>query len=263
MGNIIIPRDAFPSKAYEVELREPLFRDRVLARRRHPGEDSRCGYTVQDLLCAMCLVSVNGQPIPDGPFPIIDRLKGIPLADAQFLITVFLSAFTVDEELAAKAKDMADKFRQSACVNFTISEADMPSGKFSVTFTNPVMEDTMRLERIYPGEQSNCGYSFEELVFADSIVAVNGEPVKKPRDPVDVIMDWPHIDAQFACAVFLKVAYIDQQKGREAERLGKLLRSGLHKPAESRNSATTKRTSSPTVYSKPADSTKDSLPNSD
>lgn len=257
MSTIVIPRDMFPSGRYDVEMREPLFRDRVLARRRHPGEDSRCGYTVQDLLCAMCLVSVNGQKVPEGPFPVIDRLKGVPVADLQFLMSVFLSAFTVDEELAERAKELGEQFRRSAATTYVIPAEQMPSGKFSVTFTEAVMEDVMRLERAYPGENA-CGYAFEELVFADSIVAIDGEPVKKPRDPVELIMDWPHLDAQFAYAVFLKVCYIDAQRGREGERLGKSLRSGLYRAADSKPSSGSKRASSTSDSSKSASSTSDS-----
>jgi len=253
-ATITIPKEAFPSGQYEVVLRSPSFKDRILARKKHPGEDSRCGYTVQDLLCAMCLVSVNGQEIPQGPFEVIDRLKQIPLADSQFLLTVFLSAFTVDEELAAKAKSLADKFRQEPVNQYTISAADMPTGEFSVTFTEPLMEDTMKLERLYPGE--NCGYSFEEMVFADSIVAVGGEPVKRSNDPIQTILDWSHLDAQFACAVFLKLSYIDQAKGREGERLGKSLRSGLYKQSGMKGSAVTPQTPSVRVSSKPVSSTK-------
>ena len=259
---ITIPKDAFPSGQYEVTLKAPTFKDRVLARKKHPGEDSRCGYTVQDLLCAMCLHSVNGREVPQGPFEVIDRLKQIPLADSQFLLTVFLSTFTVDEELAAKAKELADKFRSQGTQQCTIPAVDMPTGGFSVTFVEPVMEDSMRLERLYPGENSNCGYSFEEMVFADSIIAVDGNPVRKTNDPIQLIMDWNHLDAQFACAVFLKVAYIDQQRGREGERLGKSLRSGLYKVDATKGSGVTAQTSSVRVSSKPA-STKDTSANSD
>jgi len=261
MSTITIPKEAFPSGQYEVVLRSPSFKDRLLARKKHPGEDSKCGYTVQDLLCAMCLVSVNGREIPQGPFEVIDRLKQIPLADSQFLLTVFLSAFTVDEELATKAKNLADKFRQDAMQQCTIPATEMPTGEFSVTFTEPVMEDTMRLERLFPGE--NCGYSFEEMVFADSIVAVNGEPVKRTNDPIQLIAEWSHLDAQFACAVFLKVAYIDQTKGREGERLGKSLRTGLYKPSGGKSTAVTSQTTSVRASSKPVPSTKDSSPASE
>jgi len=123
-----------------------------------------------------------------------------------------------------------------------------------VTFAEPVMEDTMRLERLYPGD--NCGYSFEEMVFADSILAVNGEPVKRTNDPIQTILNWNHLDAQFACAVFLKVSYIDQQKGREGERLGKSLRTGLYKAGGTRGPNATAPTPSVRVSSKPVNSPK-------
>lgn len=255
MANIVIPKEAFPTGRFEVELREPLFKDRLNARRRHPGDSANCGYTVQDLMTAMCLEKVNGQPLPGGPTDIIDRIRQMPLADSQFLITTFISAFVLDEELAQKAKEIADGFRTQTVANYTIRAEDMPSGLFSVTFTEPVMEDSMRLEMAYPGEDSKCGYTFEEMVFADSIIAIDGQAVKKTRDPIEVIQDWPHLDANFASAVVLKIAYIDRNKGKDAERLGKSLRTGLYKKDVGNGTAVTSRVSSAKSSSKPATTT--------
>jgi hypothetical protein len=233
---ITIPAAHFPSGNYEVILREPLFKDRREANRRHPGEESRVGYTLQELLCAMCLHSVNGQEFDDSVMDIMERLRGIPHLDGQFLIAVFVSTFTMDAELIQQAKEVADGFIQSGQMVCTIPEKVLPSHKHTVSFQRPSLGGRMDLERIYPGEDSNCGYTFEELFFSSSLVSIDGEPVPGRRTAnalIETLDNWTHLDAQFAMSVFVRSVSIDRERMQTASQLGKDYRAGFSNPKDS------------------------------
>jgi hypothetical protein len=101
----------------------------------------------------------------------------------------------------------------------------------------------MSLERKYPGNDSNCGYTFEEMLFAASLTHIDGVPVDSPRDVITLLDEWRHIDAQFALTVFINAVTIDRQEVKDAKHLGKLLLEELSTPEPSTNgnSHSTKR----------------------
>lgn len=249
---ITIPADAFPSQQVEVVLREPLFVDQMESVRRHPSRNERVGYSQQELLCSMCIESINGAKMydPADPMSVMSQLAH---DDAQFLMAVFLSTFTLDEELDNFAKTIADKVRSSGKTVCTITNEEMPSGGRSVSFSLPSLGDRVAVERRYPGEESNCGYSFEHLFLVHRFETINGQPLPKVKEPIDLIRDWPLLDVQFTLAVFLKCAAIDNSKWDSAKAMGKDFRSSIYSKKTPATTASTKSATSARGSSKSVD----------
>lgn len=244
---ITIPAQSFPSQKVEVVLREPLFSDQMEASRRHPGRNERVGYSQQELLCALCIEAINGAKVynPTDPMTAMGELAH---EDAQYLMAVFLATFTLDEELDNYAKTLADRVRDGGKRVCTIGLKEMPSGERAVSFSLPSLGDRVAVERRYPGEDSNCGYSFEHLFLAHRLETINGEALPKVKEPIDLLRDWPLLDLQFTLAVFLKCAAIDNSKWDDAKAMGKDFRSSLYG----------KKAPATTVSTKPATSVPDS-----
>lgn len=248
---ITIPADAFPSQKVEVVLREPLFLDQMEAVRRHPSRNEKVGYSQQELLCSMCIESINGAKMynPADPMSAMSQLAH---DDAQFLMAVFLSTFTLDEELDNFAKTIADRVRTSGKTVCVITTEEMPSGSRSVSFSLPSLGDRVAVERRYPGEESNCGYSFEHLFLAYRLETIDGQPLPKVKEPIDLIRDWPLLDVQFTLAVFLKCAAIDNSKWDSAKAMGKDFRSSIYGKKTPATTAPTKSATSVPVSSESA-----------
>jgi hypothetical protein len=221
-----ISAESMPTKSYSVTFREPLFKDRREASRRYPGQQA--GYSMEELLLATCITGINNQPFPPIPRDPIQNYKELPLVDGQYLLAVFLGMFTLDQELSDQAKELGTKFKLTPSFNNCVNKEDMPLKEFSVSFRPAQAYDRIENDRRYPGANSNCGYSLEEMLFADCITAVDGEPISnKPKDVISLIDDWKHIDAQFAIAVFINTVTIDENDTKQAKSLGKSLRAGI------------------------------------
>jgi len=230
MNTFTLPADRLPSKAFSLSFKEPTFRDRREVSAAYPTKETRPGYSLDELLFATSITAVNGieltQSAPRDP---IELLKEMPQADEQYALMVFLSMFTLDEELEKSSRQLGTAFKTLLDVQHTIKKDQMPRQKFSVTFRKLVSGQRMALERHYPGLDSNCGYSFDEMLLAASITHVDGhpvEPVSNARDIIGRLDGWSHLDAQFASNVFLNAVTIDKQEAQDAKDLGKLLLQG-------------------------------------
>lgn len=227
----VIEAQDIPTKGYSLTIKEPLFADRREASKRVPV-DKNIGYSVDQLLLSMCIYGVNGKAIPPAPRDPIYKLKDLPTDDGQFVLQYFLGAFSIDEELADEIKAFCDSLKGSTNSHYTIPSHMFPSGERTVTFKCITSGEQFDQDRVYPGEDSGCGYSLEELLFAAAIVEVDNKAVDKQKLPIDLLNDWPLIDVSVGLAIFLNICYIDKEQKKKARELGKLSRM---KPAESKD----------------------------
>lgn len=226
MKKFTLPADKLPSCQVALTFREPMFQDRrEVTRRFSPNQ----GYSLDELLVSTCLVAVNGQELSAQPQDPMDILRELPQADEQYVLLVFLSMFTLDEELSEVARQIGTKFKLVLEQQHTITRDQMPSKSYSVTFRKLTSGERMKLERRYPGSDSNCGYSFDEMLFAYSVTAIDGNPVEavNPKDVISTLDDWTHLDFQFASTVFLNAVTVDRDDANEAKQLGKSLRQEM------------------------------------
>jgi len=222
-----IPVENMPTRTFSLTLKEPLFKDRREVSRRYPGQQS--GYSMEELLLSTSITAINNNQIPSLPRDPIQNYKELPLLDAQYALAVFLSMFTLDQELSDAAKEIGTKFKNTYSPQYIVEKEDMPLKEFSFTFRPPLAYDRIEIDRRYAGANSNCGYSLEEMIFADCITAIDGNPVlSKPKDVITLIDNWTHLDAQFAIAIFLNTVSIDDSDSKTAKSLGKFLRTGTH-----------------------------------
>jgi hypothetical protein len=243
MASFTIPADKLPNKSASVTVKEPTFKDRREAAKRYP---TNANYPIEDLLLGLCITHINDQDVLKVPTDPIKLVRQFPHADAQYLSAVFLTMFTLDEELSEQAQNLGSTFKTSIQENCTISKEQMPIGEFSITFVKPHLGDRHQAEKVYPGADSSCGYSLEELLFARSILAVNGE---KPNhaDPIDVLNEFPHLEAQFAVAVFLNAITLNKADVNEAQQLGKSLRDQFRSGGQDESPKSTKSKKSATT----------------
>jgi hypothetical protein len=246
-----IPPEKLPSKVFSISFREPTFGDRREVTRRFPA-GSRPGYSLEQMLLACSVTAVNDQAIDKSvPRDPLHILREMPQLDEQYIRSVFLAMFAIDDEMVSQTRELGLRLRATYAAQYTISKADMPSHLFSVTFANLSSGERMELERVYPGADSNCGYSFEEMLFAASITAIDGQAVErhKPKDAINLLDDWPHLDAQFAISVYVNTVMIDREDAEDARTLGKHLRDSLRSSSTSSVVASSKKktgaTSSP------------------
>jgi hypothetical protein len=246
-----IEANDLPSKMYTLVLQEPTFEDRRIAMKRMPANpDSNVGYTVEHLLLSMSIYSVNGERVDDHPKDPIYKVRYLPPEDTQFLISVFLEAFTLNDELGDEARRLSEQFQTRPGTVCRIDQDLMPTQKFSVSFRVPTTGDQIDIDRDYPG--AGCGYSSEEMLFAHSISHIDDKIVdEKPKDLISFLNDWSHVDAQFAMAVFLNLCFLNKEKQNNAKMLGKGLRKNMQKEDPSKSMSTATRTTrgkaSPTI----------------
>jgi hypothetical protein len=218
-----INAEEMPSKSVSVSFKEPSFADRREASRRYPTA-SRVGYSMEELLLAMCLTGFNDNPLPAVPTDPIQYLKQLPHIDGQYLFSTFLSMFTLQEDQAKSAKELGTKMKISADSTHSIPQGVLPVEGTSVSFHAPTLGNRMDLDRAYPGADSNCGYSLEEMLFAACIDTVDGDPKPNNKEHIAVLDHWTHLDAQYALAVFISAVTIDKEEDNSARTLGKSLR---------------------------------------
>jgi hypothetical protein len=231
-----------PSQKVSISFREPTFSDRVEASRRYPATN-RAGFLLEELLASMCITGFNDNPLPSAPRDPIDYLKELDHVDGQYFIRVFLTMFTVDEELAKQANDIGLKMKTSADLTHTVPKDVLPGSGKAFSFRVPTLGDRMELDRRYPGADSNCGYSLEEMMFCQALVSVDGSPVERSRDYVSVLSDWTHLDSQFALSVFISAITIDKTDESRAKSLGKSLRNNVRATPQKSTKATTSKSS--------------------
>lgn len=224
-----INKEDLPSKMYEIVLQEPTFEDRKTAIKRMPSNpNSNPGYDVTHLLLSMSIHSVNGQLVQDDPKDPIYKIRYLPPEDTQYLISVFIEAFTLNEELSDTAKRISELHQSKPGYTVRLDKSDMPTESFGVSFRVPTTGMQMEVEREYPG--AGCGYSSEEMLFCYCLTHIDDKPIEnKPKDYISIIYDWPHVDAQFAMGVFLNLCFLNQEGQNSAKSLGKTLRRNAKK----------------------------------
>ncbi len=213
--------DKIPSKSFSVSFREPLFEDRIAAQRA-AGTDEKNG-TVQELLLSLCLTAINGQPLNTVPRDPMSYYRDMKHLDAQFLLGVFTSMFYLQKEDGDRARQLGMNFKLSVAESYTIPAEELPSGGPSITFRNPTLGDRLRMETLFPGNNSDCGYYLDELLFAGSLCAVDGVPVQTPKDMISLIGKWRLLDVQYGLTVFINTVTLDDTETKSAIDLGKSL----------------------------------------
>lgn len=237
MSNYTIQAENLPSKAFSLSFKEPSFGDRREVSRRYPARENP-GYSLDELLLANSITAINNNELSGGaPFDPLQLLREMPQADEQFALMTFLSMFTLDEDQMRQAEQLGEQFKYKTEFQHTIKKEMMPRGSYDVTFRKLMSGERMALERKYPGADSNCGYSFEEMLCAASITHIDGAPVEMPREPITLFDDWKHVDAQFVLTVFINTVTIDRQEAKSAKQLGKLLLEGMSSVSTSTNGA--------------------------
>ena len=224
---ITIEAHEIPSKLFSIGVVEPLYEERRLASKRMPAPTSgqKVGYTTTQLMVAMCIKEVNGQLVPTDARDPIAILRSMASDDSQFIIAAFISAFIVDDNLSEEIKEFSTQLKESTNgFTYTIPKDRLPNKTASITFRRPRTDDQIKMERKYPGAETNPGFTIEELLFAHCIEALDGVEADKPKDLVSLFDHWPLIDQQYAQMVFNNLAYIDKDDYDKAEDLGKSLR---------------------------------------
>lgn len=221
-----IVKHDLPSNLYSVTFKEAYFKDRRSATRQYPT--SKVGYSLEELLLANMIISINFERIDENADNIrnpINKLAIFPSSDTSYILSTFLSISTLSAEMSGLIKSNTEKVLQSSSFNgtHTISQDELPTGSFSVTFTEPTSNDRWNAEKTYPGsEDRQCGYSLEELIFAKQIVAINGESVsKQSKETINLLNDWSHIDVQYAVASFTNLFNLSEEKSNASKTLGK------------------------------------------
>lgn len=252
-----IPQDRLPSNAFSVTFKEPTFGDRREVSRRYPAKDNP-GFSLDELLFANSITAINGQDLSKGaPMDPLRLIQEMPQADEQFALMTFLSMFTLDEEQMQEAQQLGEQFKYKLEFQHTVPKTLLPRKSFDITFRKLMSGERMQLERKYPGADANCGYSFEEMLFAASVSHIDGVPVEQVREPIVLLDNWSHIDAQFALTVFINAVTIDRKEAKDAKQLGKHLLEELLEPDASTNGSTSsKKTKTASVTpTTPAEST--------
>ena len=237
-----IPAEEMPTKTASVSFREPTFFDRREASRRYPTA-TRVGYAAEELLAAMCLTAFNGVPLPESPRDPIEYLKEMGHIDGQYFMSTFLALFTLDEDMAKQAKEVGLKMKTSSDASHSVPSGFLPCEGISFSFHAPTLGDRMALDKAYPGADSNCGYSLEEMMFCDCLDTINGEPVTKRREIISLIDEWTHLDAQFALGIFINAVTIDKNDDNRAKSLGKSLRANSKAQSKKSTKTSTTKTS--------------------
>jgi hypothetical protein len=239
-----IEAEQIPSKSFSVSFREPLFEDRIAALRA-AGTDEKNG-TVQELLLSLCLTAINGNPLNVVPRDPMGYYRDMQHLDAQFLLGVFTSMFYLQKEMGDQARQTGMQFKLAISQSYTIPAADTPSGSHSITFRNPTLGDRIRLEKVYPGNNSDCGYYLDELLFAGSLAAVDGAPVQTTRDLISTISKWRFLDVQYALTVFINTVTLDDTDAKNVVDLGKSLWASVKDSRPTSKSSSKSKSSEPT-----------------
>jgi hypothetical protein len=221
-----IVKHDLPSNLYSVTFKEAYFKDRKDATRQYPT--SKVGYSLEELLLSNMIYSINFERIdtePDNVRNPINKLAIFPSSDTSYILSTFLSISTLSPEMSGQIKSNTEKVLQSPGFNgtHTISQDELPTGSFSITFTEPTSNDRWNAEKTYPGsEDRQCGYSLEELIFAKQIVAIDGQSVaRQSKEAINLLNDWSHIDVQYAVATFTNLFNLSEEKSNSSKVLGK------------------------------------------
>lgn len=102
--------DKMPSGELAISYYSPNTGTQLAADRRYQGPQQQ-GCSLEELLFAMCLQTVNGEDVQT-PNDIISILDNWEISDVQFGNLVFINQFTLDDSGAEKAKEAGKRYRE-------------------------------------------------------------------------------------------------------------------------------------------------------
>lgn len=240
-ATLLIEAHDMPTRLFSILLEEPNFEIRRDAAKRMPSNpESRAPFSLEQAMLAMSIKEYDGVAVPKDLKDPIDVIKNMTPKDLQYLLTIFVEAFTLTDDVADEAKRVAEALMKEAKSVYVLEKDIMPTQKFSLSFRRPTANDEFEANRKYPGAAAQPGYTREELILASCITHIDGKPVEELKNPIDRLNDWDHIDAQFALGVFLSVSYLDQEDRSKAADLGKKFRTRDKKITSSSTKVTKK-----------------------
>lgn len=94
----------------EVSVNPPSFQDRMEAVKEFRSVKDEVGYSVEELMAAKCIVSVNGDVVDTGMMldPVL-LVAEWPNADVQYYIEWFMTLFFLDDKIRDRATNEAKK----------------------------------------------------------------------------------------------------------------------------------------------------------
>ena len=235
MTTFEIPAESFPTGQYSVTLKEPLFKDRMEAFNEYP-QGTQCGYTVQELLIAKCLIAINGEKITGGTasHQLIDNIKSMHHKDYQHMLAVFMTLTQLSDEDQALVKSISQQYARSLDPEVSISKESMPSGLHNVRFFLPKVDGKIRCQAMMgDSTEADLGYSFEELFCAYSLLTVDNQGLPSSRNRskeslINLFAEFPLVDANFTLSVFLSLTAMNRNEADKSIDLGKGLRAQNH-----------------------------------
>lgn len=117
-----------------------------------------------------------------------------------------------------KLQEYAEEYDQELSLElqvpvYTITKDNFPSQLFSLTFKEPLFEDRREATRMYP--TGKVGYSLEELLLANMVLAINFERVDNNtefrRNPISKFNGLPDSDKSYMLSTFLTVATLNDE----------------------------------------------------
>lgn len=250
-----IPAESFPTEQYSVSFLEPTFKDRLQAFKEFPI-GAQCGYTVQEVLISRCLTKVNGSPIQPLGIDLIENIKQMPHKDYQHLLSTFMAVCQINDDDSALVKQVVTQYSKSIDAEVSISSDLMPSGEHSVRFLLPRVDSKIKCQSMWgDSNESELGYSFEELFCTYSLTSVDGQTVPNPQGVskeklLGYFYEFPLADVQFVVSVFLGLTAINRSEADTSIDLGKQLRANRKKKNKSHPATTTNSQSANSPKSK-------------
>ena len=218
-----------PDGNFTVTFRECLFEDKILATQRYPEKNP--GYSVRQLLMCMCITEVNGNPVGKALKDPTALLKRFTISDSQCIQRFFNSLSFLSTERSAEAKAVAKRIKDKAPLAdvYDIAKESFPTKSHSIKFRRVMDDERMACERIYPANDPNCGYAFEDLLTARAIVEIDGvEQKQNTKEDVDIFAKWKSLDQEFAMAIYISLFAASLKQLDNVEELGKTLLADVY-----------------------------------
>lgn len=238
---ITIEAESIPSKAYSLTITKPLFKDYRKARMTMPSGSNQQGgpgYTTEELLFALSMHSVNGQPF-ETPRDIIQRIEPLSIKDRQFLVLAFFEAFFLDPADAKSARSEASMAANRPPESvYSVDKSLFPSGSKTITLNRPNTGVQYAADRKFQSVEAN-GCTLEEMLLAMCLASVNGQSVTPVADVISILDEWEIADVEFAKIYFINLFTLDDSGSENAKAVGKLMKSGNMKPKDTPKSKST------------------------
>ena len=210
-----VPADWLPSGQFEVQFKEPFASDYLKARKKYPepryqgDPDGNQPYSLDELLLAYLLDTINGRQLSAQPKDMAERLNPFFIRDRQALMQVLFEAYYLTNELAEEARDFAEAARKTFAKTYSIGTDRMPSGLSSVTFYTPNTQVQHECQRLYRNTQL-MGATGEEALMAYCLHSIQFEGFEWTRQSnnslqecIDAAGKLKLIDYQYANAFFM------------------------------------------------------------